>query len=448
MTQRLSSVRIFLIALFLVMLITGAVGPLLARAQSSDAPHVLVITVDGIINSVKDRFISRAIAQGKDEGSIALIIQLDTPGGLLRPTREIVSSLLESPIPVVVFVYPKGARAGSAGTFIASASNFAVMAPGSNIGAAAPISSTGEDIDDTLSSKVENDAAALIRSIAQVRGRDQDKLEQTVRTAAAYSAEEAVASNVVDFIADDLNDLMTKIDGQSTEISLGPVILETDGLEFRAFEKNILEHFLEFISDPNVSFLLLTIGGLGIVAELFNPGLVAPGVVGVICLLVAFLAVGNLPVNWAGVVFIFLAAVLIALEVVVAGFGILGAGAIVCLMIGGLILFAQFGDPSPTLPSISVSKWVLFSAAGVLAMTLGYVVREAHLSRKQDTKAQSSVLVGSIGSVTGELNPTGIVLVGGETWTAVSGDGSVILVGEYVEVRNINGLKLTVFRRQ
>ena len=377
-----------------------------------------------------------------------MIIQLDTPGGLLGPTREIVSLLLDSPLPVSVFVYPKGARAGSAGTFIAAAANFAAMSPGSNIGAAAPISSTGEDIDDTLVSKVENDAAALIRSIAQVRGRNQDKLEQTVRTAAAYSAEEAKAGNVVDFIADDLNDLLTQIDGRGAETSSGSVVLETYGLEVRAFEKNVLEHFLEFISHPNVSFLLLTIGGLGIVVELFNPGLIAPGVVGVICLLLAFLAVGNLPVNWAGVVFVFLAAVLIALEVVVAGFGILGAGAIVCLMIGGLILFAQFGDPSPTLPSISVNKWVLFSAAGVLTMTLGYVVREAHLSRKQDTKAQSSVLVGSIGSVTGELNPIGIVLVGGETWTAVSGDGSVILVGEYVEVRNINGLILTVFRHQ
>ena len=447
MTQRFHSARILLISLFLGMLVTGIVGPILARAQSSDTPYVLVITVDGTINSVKERFISRALEKAQYEGSTALIIQLDTPGGLLGPTREIVGLLLESPLPVSVFVYPKGARAGSAGTFIAAAANFAAMSPGSNIGAAAPISSTGEDIDDTLASKVENDAAALIRSIAQVRDRNQDKLEQTVRTALAYSAEEAKAGNVVDFIADDLNDLLTKIDGRIAETSLGPVVLDTYGLELRAFEKNVLEHFLEFISDPNVSFLLLTIGGLGIVVELFNPGLVAPAVVGVICLLLAFLAVGNLPVNWAGVVFVFLAAVLIALEVVVAGFGILGVGAIVCLMIGGLILFAQVGDSSPTMPSISVSKWVLFSAVGVLAMTLGYVVREAHLSRKQNPRDQLSVLVGSIGSVTGELNPTGIVLVGGETWTAVSGDGSVILVGEDVEVQSINGLMLTVFRR-
>ena len=191
------------------MLVTGIVGPVLARAQSSESPQVLVITVDGIINSVKGRFISRALEQAQNEGAVALIIQLDTPGGLLGPTREIVGLLLESPLPVSVFVYPQGARAGSAGTFIAAAANFAAMSPGSNIGAATPISSTGEDISDTLASKVENDAAALIRSIAQVRDRNQDKLEQTVRIAAAYSAEEALAGNVVDFIAGDLNDLLT-----------------------------------------------------------------------------------------------------------------------------------------------------------------------------------------------------------------------------------------------
>ena len=189
MIQGFHSARILLVSVFLCMLVTGIAGPVLARAQSSDAPYVLVITVDGIINSVKERFISRALQQAQDEAAVALIIQLDTPGGLLGPTREIVGLLLESPLPVSVFVYPKGARAGSAGTFIAAAANFTAMSPGSNIGAAAPISSTGEDIDDTLASKVENDAAALIRSIAQVRGRNQDKLEQTVRTAAAYSAE-------------------------------------------------------------------------------------------------------------------------------------------------------------------------------------------------------------------------------------------------------------------
>ena len=448
MTQRLRIVRLFLISLSLGMLFTGMLGPLLAQAQGPDSPHALVMTVDGIINPVKVRFISRAIDQAQEDGAELLIIQLDTPGGLLSSTRKIVTLLLESPVPVAVFVSPRGARAGSAGTFITAAGNFAVMAPGTNIGAATPISSTGEDLDDTLASKVENDAAALIRSIAQTRGRNEDKLEETVRSAASYSAQEALASNVVDLIADDLDDLLAKLDGRALETSLGAVVLETEGLELRSFEKTILEHFLEFISDPNVSFILLTVGGLGIVVELFNPGLVAPGVVGVICLLLFFLALGNLPVNWAGVVFVLLAMVLIVLEVAVAGFGILGAGAIVSLMVGGLLLFSQFGSVSPTLPPISVSRWLLSGTGGVVALVLVYVVSLAYQSRKQGPPEKASVLTGMLGRVTGELAPRGVVLVGNETWTAIAEDDSVIQVGEPVEVRSVDGLILTVFRQK
>lgn len=447
MTQRLRMVRLSFLFIFIGMLVLGMLGPVLAQANEHDSPHALVMNVDGIINSVKERFISRAIDQAEEDNATVLIIQLDTPGGLLGATREVVQLLLESPVPVAVFVSPKGARAGSAGTFITAAGNFAVMAPGTNIGAATPISSTGDDLEDTLASKIENDTAALIRSIAQIRGRNQDKLEATVRSAASYSAQEALADNVVDLIADDLDDLLDKIHGLSAEISTGMVVLETDGLEKRSFGKNILEHFLEFISDPNVSFILLTVGGLGIVVEIFNPGLIAPGVVGVICLLLAFLALGNLPVNWAGVVFVLLAAALIALEIVVAGFGILGIGAVVSLVVGGLLLFNQFGDTSPTLPSISVNPWLLYGAGGVVGATMAYVVRSAYQSRVEGPTDKSIDMVGMQGSVTSELAPRGIVLVGNETWTAVSEDASVIPIGEHVEVKSVEGLTLTVFRQ-
>ncbi|PKB71013.1 MAG: hypothetical protein BZY87_07950 [SAR202 cluster bacterium Io17-Chloro-G6] len=447
MNPRLRIVRLFFVSLSLILLFTGLLGPFLAHAQSPQGPHALVMTVDGIINPVKERFISRAIEQAQEDGATLLIIQIDTPGGLLSSTREIVKLLLESPVPVAVFVSPSGARAGSAGTFITAAGNFAVMAPGTNIGAATPVSSTGQDLDETLASKVENDAAALIRSIAQERGRNQDKLEETVRSAASYSALEALADNVVDLIAEDLDDLLAKIDGLSAETSAGTVVMETKDLEIKSFGKNVLEHFLEFISDPNVSFILLTVGGLGIVVELFNPGLIAPGVVGVICLLLAFLALGNLPVNWAGVVFVLLAVALIVLEVAVAGFGILGAGAIVSLIVGGLLLFTQFGAASPTLPSISVSRWLLAGTVGVIALSLGYVVKSAYESRKQGPPEKAVDLTGSRGTVTGELSPRGIVLVGNETWTAISEDDTVIPVGEPVEVRSVDGLILTVFRQ-
>ncbi|MEE8176537.1 MAG: ATP-dependent Clp protease proteolytic subunit, partial [Acidobacteriota bacterium] len=244
------SIHRWLSLFFVLMIIAGLLGPALVRAQSR---QVLVLDVDGVINSVKERFISRAIDRAEEDGATLIIIQLDTPGGLLSSTREIVQELLESPVPIAVFVSPRGARAGSAGTFITAAGHFAVMAPGSNIGAATPISGSGEDLPDTLASKVENDAAALIRSIADERGRNADRLEETVRKASSFTAIEAVELNVVDFIADDVDDLLAKLDGREVVTRSGTRILDTKNLEQKDFNKNILENFLEFISDPNVS---------------------------------------------------------------------------------------------------------------------------------------------------------------------------------------------------
>ena len=444
MTERLGLVRLSLSLIFVGMLVVGMMGTVLAEDSIRSEPHALIMQVDGVINSVNGRFVSRAIEQSEEDRATLLIIELDTPGGLLGSTREIVQLLLESPIPIAVFVSPKGARAGSAGTFIAAAGNFAVMAPGTNIGAAAPISSNGGDLEDTLASKVENDAAALIRSIAQTRGRNQDKLEATVRSAASYSAQEALADNVVDLIAENVDELLSKLDGLSVQTSLGTVVLETNGLEIRSFKKSILEHFLEVISDPNVSFLLLMVGGLGIVVEIFNPGLVGPGVIGVICLLLAFLALGNLPVNWAGVVFILLAVVLIVLEIAVSGFGILGVGAIVSLIVGGFLLFNQFGDASPYQPFFNVNRWLLYGSSGVVGVAMTYVGLSAYQLRREVSPEKSHSLIGMQATVTTELSPRGIVLVGNETWTAISDDGRVITTGEAVEVQSEDGLVLTV----
>ena len=444
MTQRFSLVRLSLSLIFVGMLVVGMMGTVLAEDSIRSEPHALIMQVDGVINSVNGRFVSRAIEQSEEDKAALLIIELDTPGGLLGSTREIVQLLLESPIPIAVFVSPKGARAGSAGTFITAAGNFAVMAPGTNIGAAAPISSDGGDLEDTLASKVENDAAALIRSIAQTRGRNQDKLEATVRSAASYSAQEALAGNVVDLIAENVDELLSKLDGLSVHTSLGTVVLETNGLEIRSFKKSILEHFLEVISDPNVSFLLLMVGGLGIVVEIFNPGLVGPGVIGVICLLLAFLALGNLPVNWAGVVFILLAVVLIVLEIAVSGFGILGVGATVSLIVGGFLLFNQFGDISPYQPFFNVNRWLLYGSSGVVGVAMTYVGLSSYQLRREVSPEKSRSLIGMQATVTAELSPRGIVLVGNETWTAISDDGRVITTGEAVEVQSEDGLVLTV----
>ena len=434
-------IRVVSLVIFGLFVLIGLVGPSLARAK---APHVLVVTIDGTINQVKERFISRAIDKALEEEATLLILELDTPGGLLSSTRKIVELLLEAPVPVVVYVSPRGARAGSAGTFITAAGHFAVMAPGTNIGAATPISSTGEDLDDTLASKVENDAAALIRSIAQERGRNEDKLEETVREAASFSAQEAVELNVVDFIAEDLDDLLAQLDGREVETVTGTRTLDTRDISQRRLNKNLLENFLEFISDPNISFLFLTFGGLGIVIELFNPGLIAPGVVGIILLLLAFLAFGNLPVSWAGVAFIFLAIVLAVIETQVAGWGILGVGSIVSFIIGGLVLF---GGTSPTMPSAPVNRWLVISIAGAMAVTMVYLVSVIYQSRRAGTEPLRPSLVGMTGMVTGVIDPRGVVRVGSETWTAISEDGNVIGVGEPVTVSKVDGLILTVCRQ-
>ena len=433
--------RILLVLFFAMLLAGGLAGQSLARAQAS---HVLVIKVTGTIDPVKERFISRAIRKAEEDRAVLLVIELDTPGGLFSSTRDIVEELLEAPVPVAVYVSPRGARAGSAGTFIAAAGHFAVMAPGSNIGAAAPISGSGKDLDKTLASKVENDAAALIRSIAQVRGRNQDKLEETVRLASSFSAREAVELNVVNFIASDLDDLLLQLDGKVVETTAGPWTLDTQDLDRRRINKNLLENFLDFISDPNISFILLTIGGLGLVIELFNPGLIAPGVVGVIALILAFLALGNLPVNWAGVAFILAAIVLGILESQVAGFGVLGIGAIVSFIVGGLVLF---GGASPTMPSVSVNLWLVGSIAGALSLALLYVVRSIYQSRREGGAATVPALVGATGTVISGLAPRGVVRVGSETWTAVSEDGTVIPVGETVRIVGVDGLILTVSRK-
>ena len=447
-TKLLSTLRLSLSA---VLMVLGLLGPLLSlstvRAQS-DKGEAMVIRVDGVINHVEEGFVARMVERAEDEQAALLIIQLDTPGGLLSSTRDIVETLLEDRVPTVVYVSPKGAHAASAGTFITVAANFAVMAPGTNIGAATPVSATGQDLDETLAKKANEDVSALIRSIAQRRGRDQEELVRTVLESKSFTATEAVDKNIVDFIAEDLDDLLAQLDGQEVETSTGPVTLETKNLRINRVEKNLFEKFVQVIADPNISFILLTIGALGIVVELFNPGLIIPGVVGVIALILAFVALGNLPFNWAGVAFIVLAVILVVLETQVSGFGALGAGALASFILGGLILFSGLGPVSPDVPNLtpdlSVSLWLLGGLAAFLAVSLGALIWIIQQSRKRSRGGEVSPLVGRTGRVTMELGPRGVVRVDGETWTAESQDGTVVQVGESVTVAHVDGLTLTV----
>ncbi len=443
-SRGLGLLRLLVLGLCVVAVALGALGS--ALAQDSQR-HVMLGEVDGIINPVTQRYIRRVIQAGERDRAQAVIIRLDTPGGLLDSTRLIVEDMLNARVPTVVFVAPRGARAASAGTFITAAAHLAVMAPGTNIGAASPVGAGGEELPETLANKATQDAAALMRAIAQERGRNVEKLEETVLQATSFAATEAVELGVVNFMADDLEDLLQKLDGQTVTLDTGPVTLNTLGAEVRRANKSLVDSFLDFISDPNISFLLFSLGGLGVVIELLNPGLVLPGVLGAISLILAFLAFGNLPVNWAGVALLGLAAVLFVLELQVSGFGILGVGALISFLLGGFLLFFQFGTPSPTLPRIGVSWWVLGSTAGVMALIGGWVLWTAYQSRHAPGEEKLSTrLVRAVGTVTSDLAPRGTVHVGSEVWTAVAEDGNVILAGERVRVVGMEGLTLKVTR--
>ena len=443
--------RGIMLPLSVAMLVLGMVGPTLAHAGPEGREqerHALVAEVDGMINPVTQRFISRVIDKGVKSEAEVVIIKLDTPGGLLSSTRKIVEDLLSDRVPTAVYVYPSGARAASAGTFITAAANIAVMAPGSNIGAAAPVASGGEDIPDTLKSKVVQDTLALMRSIAEVRGRNSEALEDTVTEPQpmSYDAKQALELNVVDSIAQDVDDLLQQIHGTTVDTASGPRTLDTRDLALREINMSFVEKFLFILADPNISFLLLSLGGLGLVVELFNPGLMVPGVVGVILLILAFLSLGNLPVNWAGVGLILLAMVLLVAELFVSGFGVLGIGAIVSFILGGLILFGGTGFPA--VPSQRVSLWVLLPFTGACTLFGFWFLRTMVQSRRAGRLPESppSPLIGSLGIVTTDLAPRGTVSVTGEIWTAVTEDGIVIEIGERVEVLKVEGTLLTVGR--
>ena len=451
-----------IVALCLVLIGMGVVVAIFdpANEASAQTRTVLQLRIEDTINPVKSRVIARAVAAAVEEEAQLLVIELDTPGGLYGSTREIVETLLESEAPVAVFVSPRGAQAGSAGTFITAAGHVAAMAPGSNIGAATPVSGSGEDIGETLADKVTNDAAALIRSVAEERNRNADALEQTVRSAASYSASEALEADIIDLLADDLGDLLDQLDGRTVVTVSGEHTLELTDYDLQPLKMQWRERFVDFIANPNIAFLLISLGSLGLVFELMTPGTIGPGIAGIICLGLGFLALGNLPFNWAGVAFIVLAVVLAALEIFISGFGALGIGAVVSLIIGGLLLFGSFGGGSipAGFPDVSVSPWVLVGVGGFLTLCAGYLAYEVISSRVlgrrtatagggsagSDGRSSAGHLLGQTGRVTRALDPRGVVNLGDETWSAVSNDGSEIQVGSQIRVVGVNGLLLTV----
>jgi len=398
----------------------------LSMQTSADSHKAAIIELNGIIAPVTQRYLENSLAAANELGSEVVVIKLDTPGGLLDATRSMVGSIIESSVPIVVYVAPSGAQAASAGTFIASAANIVAMAPATSIGAASPVQASGGDFEGTLRDKAYQDAAAEIRSIAERRGRPADVLESTVFESKAFSAQEAVDLGIADIVADDLNDLLRRIDGMTVGVmgSAGETekVINTKSISLHYIEMGFFNKILTFLANPNLAFLFLSLGGVGLYAELRNPGMILPGVIGIICLVLAFMALGSLPTNWAGVALIILGFILAVSEVVVDGFGIPGILGIVSFILGGSILFAHFGSPDPLGFGLSLDVWMFGSMIILVTIALGIPVIAIAFARRVNKPTPIPQTVGLIGNTLTQIGEQGRVRVRGETWNARSTD--------------------------
>jgi len=428
------------ISLILGLIITAFIAIDVEAASS----RIDVLHAKGIINPVLVDYIERGIEQAEDNNAIACIIQMDTPGGLDTSMRDIVKNIVNARVPVVVYVSPSGARAASAGVFITMAAHIAVMAPNTAIGAAHPVSvgTEGEaTMSETMEEKVVNDAAAYIRSIAEAHGRNMEWAEKAVRESVSASEQEALELNVIDIVAPDLDSLVSQLDGRQVTMLGGNVVtLRTQGATINHTEMNTIEDFLYAISDPNIAYILLSLATLGITAEIFNPGLIFPGVLGGISGLLAFYSLGMLPVNYAGILLVVLAFGLFIAEVFTETFGLFTAGGIISLVIGSLILFKGG-------PLFQVSPWLISAVAIIIAAFFALVISQVIRAHRHQAFTGREELVGKTAVVKVALEPEGTVLFKGERWTATSETGQVE-PGETVIITKVDGLKLYVTKKE
>ncbi|HWQ27440.1 MAG TPA: nodulation protein NfeD [Dehalococcoidia bacterium] len=412
-----------------------------ACGRSFEPGAVHLLTVDGTVDPVLERYIDRGLDDAAEDDARAVVIMLDTPGGLLESTRAIVKRINASGVPVIVWVAPSGARAGSAGTFITMAGHVAAMAPGTNIGAAHPVGAGGEDIEDTLGEKITNDAAAFIRSLAEQRGRNADWAERAVRESASISAEEAAELHVVDFVATDMEDLLRQANGRTVTLESGQATLDVEGARVVKNDMTYWERFLSLIASPDLAFLFLSLGGILLLIGLLQPGTFVPETLGFLMLVLGFFAVSVLPYNWVGIILLVTAAALFAGEAFTPGFGFLGLTGIVCLILGGLFL------TDTTNPDFQVSRWLVYGfgivAGGFLLLLINAIIR----TRRMPAYVGGQAMVGSVAVARSDLDPQGIVFLKGERWRAVAEDGP-IREGERVTITDVRGLTLTVRRAE
>jgi len=418
-------------------LLIGMMLPGQNLRAADKAPVFDVITISAAITPPIAEYIVQSIGEAAKSGAEGLIIRLDTPGGLDLAMRDIAKGILNAPIPVIVYVAPSGARAASAGVIITVAAHIAVMAPGTNIGAAHPVAlGIGGGMDKTMSKKVENDAVAYVRGIANKRVRNEEWVEKAVRKSESITAEEALRLKVIDFVATDLNRLLEQVDGREVSLAGGKKVLKTKGAVLNEKIMGVRQKVLSALSDPNIAYILLLIGLAGLYFEFSTPGVILPGVIGGIALIMAFFAMQTLPVNYAGVALILFAIILFIAEIKVISHGILTIGGIVSLVIGSLMLF-QAPDPS-----LRVSWGVLIPAVSIVSLFFIAVIAIAVKAQLRPRQGGQEGMRGEGGLAITDIHDEGKVLIHGEHWNAFS--DVPITRGSKIRVIHVENLKVKV----
>ncbi|MEX5212905.1 MAG: nodulation protein NfeD [Nitrospiraceae bacterium] len=410
----------------------GLLTPGLATAGS----QIVVASYEGVINPVAAEYVRDALDHASAVQAQALVLQLDTPGGLDTSMRSMIKDFTASAMPVVVYVAPSGGRAASAGVFLTLAAHVAAMAPGTNIGAAHPVAMGGGEMDKTMKEKVENDSAAYIKSLAEQHGRNAKWAEEAVRKSVSATEKEALSLKIIDLVAEDLPALLTALDGRSVTLGNRKVTLHTAQAPLEPFPMSLRLRILKTLSDPNIAYILMTLGTVGLLAELYNPGAILPGVVGAISLILAFYSFQSLPVNYAGILLILLGILFFVLEALVVSFGILAIGGVTAMVLGSLMLMKT--DAEFLQISWSVIIPVVAAVASLSLLIVGVGLRA--LRRKPMTGLEE--MIGLIGEAKTTVAPRGQIAIRGELWDAVS--DVPLQPGDTAEVTRVEGLRLHV----
>ena len=414
-------------------LLAGLIAaPVAAQAESL----VVVASYDGVITPVAAEYLHDALLSAQDSGAQALIIRLNTPGGLDPSMRLIIKDIIGATIPVVVYVSPSSGRAASAGVFITMAAHVAAMAPGTNIGAAHPVVMGGGEPEKTMKEKVENDSVAYLKAIASERGRNMAWAEDAVRKSVSVTEREALKLKIIDLVAEDLPALLKQLDGRSIPFPTGARVLHTAGATLRKFPLSLRLEFLKTLSDPNIAYLLMTLGTIGLIAELYNPGAILPGVVGAISLILAFYSLQSLPVNYAGVLLFLLGIVFFVLEASVTSYGVLAIGGVISMLLGSVMLIKT------DVEFLQISWMVILPVVALIAgFTLFMVGMGMKAIRRRPVTGREE-MIGLVGIVKTALAPHGQLAVHGELWEAVS--EQPLHPGDQAEVIRMEGLRLHV----